>query len=993
MATWKKYFNVHKSPLNADANRDSGTGGNVRASKFSSYLNEVYTGTPNRVDRYAQYDQMDADTEINAALDTIAEFCTQFDTKTDTPFDVHFNGTPTDTEVTVIKKTLKQWCRINEFDKRLFRMLRSTIKYGDQFFIRDPETFEWSWVDPTQLTKVIINETKGKRPEQYVIKNLGLDIAGKTATDVMKHDTQYMSMNSVPGVSGNPGSMTTSGNRNFGSSTAATNEFGVDAAHMVHFSMTEGMDLNWPFGTSLLEPIFKIFKQKELLEDSIIIYRVQRAPERRIFYIDVGNMPAHMAMSFVERVKNEIHQRRIPSRNGGGATVMDSSYNPLCLALDTKIPLLDGRTVELNQLIDEYQAGKENWVYSCDPVSGAVVPGVISWAGVTRKNAQVIRLTLDNGQSIVVTPDHRIPVLGRGFIEAQHLTPHDSLISFETRYKSLSADADRSYQQVYDHETNKWVFTHRMVAGFFKDRNKHQEFTFSEEYKGACKTTVHHQDYNRYNNDPRNLTWMHPVDHTLYHSYVKKDYWENLSPIESDRIKNKIRSSLAQTRAAMSADDISKISESCSNGQRARWEAVDRNSAAYYNYTSTLSLARKQYISVNPEFKQLLLNNLSVQQAKPWDNVKFVWTQEMLQRVVDTVKSGVTKRIQLINAMNTDSVFLSQMKAANPATIAGVSKITDSFTDSKLKRMYDKFGYDNFKDFVEKTQVYNHKITAIEWLDQAQDTGCITIDAAERWHSHHTFATSSGIFVKNSIMEDYFFAQSADGRGSKVETLPGGENLGQIDDLKFFTNKMMRALRIPSSYMPTGPDDGTATYNDGKVGTAFIQEFRFNKYCQRIQSLVAPIFDEEFKLFMKFKGLEIDASTFDLRFVPPQNFAAYREIELNSSRVSIFGQMAEVPYMSKRFVLKKYLNLDEDEIIENERMWLEENPDALENAGQTQADMLGGMPGGVTDSNLGTNDLGAVGINLPPEGGPDLSEVPAAGGEIPAGGTTPPIGA
>lgn len=576
MATWKKYFNVHKSPLNANAKRESGTGntgGNVRASKFSSYLNEVYTGTPNRIDRYAQYDQMDADTEINSALDTIAEFCTQFDIKTDTPFDVHYNGTPTDTEIKVVKQALKQWCRINEFDKRLFRMLRSTIKYGDQFFIRDPETFEWIWLDPTQLTKVIINETKGKKPEQYVIKNLGLDIADKTATDVMKHDTQYMSMNSVPGVSGNPGSMTTSGIRNFGSSTAATNEFGVDAAHMVHFSMTEGMDLNWPFGTSILEPIFKIFKQKELLEDSIIIYRVQRAPERRIFYIDVGNMPAHMAMSFVERVKNEIHQRRIPSRTGGGATVMDSSYNPL------------------------------------------------------------------------------------------------------------------------------------------------------------------------------------------------------------------------------------------------------------------------------------------------------------------------------------------------------------------------------------------------------------------------------------SIMEDYFFAQSADGRGSKVETLPGGENLGQIDDLKFFTNKMMRALRIPSSYMPTGPDDGTATYNDGKVGTAFIQEFRFNKYCQRIQSLVAPIFDAEFKLFMKFKGLEIDASTFDLRFVAPQNFAAYREIELNSSRVSIFGQMAEVPYMSKRFVLKKYLNLDEDEIIENERMWLEENPEALEKAGHTQEDMMAGMPGGgMPGGDLGTNDLGAVGINPPPEGGPDLGEVPPAGGEA-AEGAGPPAGA
>jgi Bacteriophage T4-like portal protein (Gp20) len=558
MAGWKKYFHIHKSPLNADAKRDSSShGNNVHSSKFSSYMNEVYTGTPNRVDRYAQYDQMDASPEINAALDTIAEFCTQFDPKTDTPFDIHYNGTPTDTEIKVIKKTLKQWCRINEFDKRLFRILRSTIKYGDQFFIRDPETFEWIWLDPTQLTKVIINETKGKKPEQFIVKNLGLDMLNKTATDIIRHDTQYMSMNSVPGVSGNPASMTSSGMRNFGSSTAATNEFGVDAAHVVHFSMTEGMDLNWPFGTSILESVFKVFKQKELLEDAIIIYRIQRAPERRIFYIDVGNMPSHMAMSYVERVKNEIHQRRIPSRTGGGATVMDASYSPM------------------------------------------------------------------------------------------------------------------------------------------------------------------------------------------------------------------------------------------------------------------------------------------------------------------------------------------------------------------------------------------------------------------------------------AMLDDFFFAQSADGRGSKVETLPGGENLGQIDDLKFFTNKMMRALRIPSSYMPTGPDDGTASYNDGKVGTAYIQEFRFNKYCQRIQSLVAPIFDQEFKLFMKYKGLEIDASTFDLRFVAPQNFAAYREIELNSSRVSIFSQMADVPFMSKRFVLKKYLNLDEDEIVENETMWLEENPNAVEQGAQPAGQ--DGMGGG----GLGMNDLGAVGINPPPEEGqePDMSDVPAAGGE------------
>ena len=98
-------------------------------------------------------------------------------------------------------------------------------------------------------------------------------------------------------------------------------------------------DVNWPFGNSILEQIFKVFKQKELLEDSIIIYRVQRAPERRIFKIDVGNMPSHMAMAFVERVKNEIWQRRIPTQTGGGTSMMDATYNPLSINEDYFFPV------------------------------------------------------------------------------------------------------------------------------------------------------------------------------------------------------------------------------------------------------------------------------------------------------------------------------------------------------------------------------------------------------------------------------------------------------------------------------------------------------------------------------------------------------------------------------------------------------------------------------------------------------------------------------
>ena len=175
-----------------------------------------------------------------------------------------------------------------------------------------------------------------------------------------------------------------------------------------------------------------------------------------------------------------------------------------------------------------------------------------------------------------------------------------------------------------------------------------------------------------------------------------------------------------------------------------------------------------------------------------------------------------------------------------------------------------------------------------------------------------------------SILEDYFFAVTSEGRGSKVEVLPGGENLGDIDDLRYFNNKMLRALGVPSSYLPTGPEDGTAAVNDGKVGTAFIQEFRFAKVVSRYQLQVIEPIDTEFKLFLKHRGVTIDNSLFELQFTPPQSFSEYRQLELDSAKINTFTALTDISYVSKRFILKRYLGWTVGELEENERMWKEE---------------------------------------------------------------------
>jgi hypothetical protein len=178
-----------------------------------------------------------------------------------------------------------------------------------------------------------------------------------------------------------------------------------------------------------------------------------------------------------------------------------------------------------------------------------------------------------------------------------------------------------------------------------------------------------------------------------------------------------------------------------------------------------------------------------------------------------------------------------------------------------------------------------------------------------------------------STNEDYFFPTTADGRGSSVDVLPGGANLGEITDLRFFTNKLFRGLRIPSSYLPTTADDGSQAYTDGRVGTALIQEWRFNQYCQRLQGMIADRLDSEFKLFMRWRGFNIDGSLFDLQFNEPQNFAQYRQADIDSARIATFTQLEPLPYLSKRWLMKRYLGMTEQEISENETAWKEERGD------------------------------------------------------------------
>jgi hypothetical protein len=106
--SWKKYFKGTNLPQNISPVAGAGRKADPGYRNYQSNLPELYVGHPNRIERYNQYEQMDMDSEVNAALDIIAEFSTQVNEDNNLPFDLHFHNKPTDNEIKSGKAAGKQ---------------------------------------------------------------------------------------------------------------------------------------------------------------------------------------------------------------------------------------------------------------------------------------------------------------------------------------------------------------------------------------------------------------------------------------------------------------------------------------------------------------------------------------------------------------------------------------------------------------------------------------------------------------------------------------------------------------------------------------------------------------------------------------------------------------------------------------------------------------------------------------------------------------------
>lgn len=557
MAKFADFFKVVTPRSGTTTMTDSQGIGDQGVYANYTWYQRLIQGSASRITRYREYDLMDNDVEIARALDTISEEIIGNDPNAKTPIDLKIEEEkqkeiPTSTVMT-LRAALRYWCDLHDWDTRLFKIARVTIKYGDCFFIRQKETQRWEYVHSKNVVAAIVADD---------------DLTHVVGWQV-KRDTKT------------PNSPYNAPAGHFGTQSSAENTEIFAADDVIWFTLNDDISESAPFGESVLRAIYRAQKQKELLEDAIIIYRIQRAPERRVFKIDVGKMPPQRVKAYLEQIKNEIRQKKIPTY-GGGTDQVDSVYNP------------------------------------------------------------------------------------------------------------------------------------------------------------------------------------------------------------------------------------------------------------------------------------------------------------------------------------------------------------------------------------------------------------------------------------HSMSEDFFFAQRPDGKGSTVDTLPGGQGLGELADLEYFQNKVFRGLRIPVSYMTEGGQDGGAQFNDGKVGIAYIQELRFALYIKRLQGYINRVMDKEFKRYLRIAGINIDPSIFKIALPEPENFGIYRQQALDAELLNTLSSATSIEGMAKRFAFKKYGQLTDEELLVNERLKAEEmglDPDNLTRADyiklygppQEGGELGGaGLGGGMSAGSLGPSMGFGVGEPLPGETAPPAGGAVSAGTPQNSGAAQPP---
>ena len=167
-----------------------------------------------------------------------------------------------------------------------------------------------------------------------------------------------------------------------------------------------------------------------------------------------------------------------------------------------------------------------------------------------------------------------------------------------------------------------------------------------------------------------------------------------------------------------------------------------------------------------------------------------------------------------------------------------------------------------------------------------------------------------------SMLEDFWLPRREGGRGTEISTLPGGDNLGQIDDIVYFQKRLYRSLNVPINRL-----EQEAQFSLGRSTEISRDELKFQKFIDRLRKRFTKLFSELLRKQLILKGIitqddwDMWANEIRYDFVRDNNFVELKEAELIRERMSTMDLVQQYigEYLSKGWVAKNVLQLSEEE--------------------------------------------------------------------------------
>ncbi len=450
-----------------------------------------------------------------------------------------------------------------------------------------------------------------------------------------------------------------------------------------------------------------------------------------------------------------------------------------CLPYNTEIKLLDGSSEKIGRIVELWENNENNrdiWVYSCDPQTKKMVPGKVSNVFRTRKNAQLVRVHLDNGKYVDCTPDHKFMLRNGSYLEARYLKEDDSLMPLYLRDTNSKVRSGSAYYEVYDPFSGSWRLVHRMVT---EELNR---------VINRSRLHVHHIDRNPKNNHPNNLLVCTATEHIAIHSKLKNmDYnGKILYEISDTKLLDTRKCIICGNdfQCLIHSNRVTCGKTECKK-ERARidgyksWNRLKCLHPELESVNATCSICGKIFKTSQSHLKNRNENHNGLLSCSKQCGRKL---SALIQKENAKIKNHYRKSNCVIcgkeimiddhNLTNTCSIKCANTVLSRKRWKGNVKEYRCIFCGKYIK--LSKWTHDNMahvhchecgkystgytkflkknpvftiQDYIEKMnipQYMNHKVVSIEWLSEKQDCYDIEVD---KWHN---FGLTSGIIVHNS---------------------------------------------------------------------------------------------------------------------------------------------------------------------------------------------------------------------------------------------------